>query len=106
MAKAFFYIYETANLPIVFNNPEVLDDYAEIMVSISQKNRKSLHISEGYVVDREHGIIYIHLSQEDTSGFKVGTAEVQVNIKYLNSERDTSAKTTVDVYDNLYKEVM
>lgn len=106
MPKAHFYIYETADLPIVLSKPEVLEGYEKIVVSISQINQVKLHISDGLGVDTEQGIINVHLTQEDTAKFKVGTATVQINIKYENSDRDVSAQAEISVLDNLYKEVM
>ena len=106
MGKAHIYIYETATLPIVLSKPEVLEGFQKIVVSITQVNHHSLHISDALGIDAEAGKIYVPLSQEETAAFKAGSAEVQVNIYYASSERDVSAKATIEVLDNLYKELM
>ena len=106
MAKAYFYIYETVDLPIVLSDKDALQDYERIVVSISQAGYHSMNISDGLGIDVEAGTINVHLSQEDTSKFKKGSAIVQVNIKYLNTERDVSAMAQIDILDNLYKEIM
>lgn len=57
-------------------------------------------------IDEETGIITMHLSQEETGLFKEGVVELQVNIYYENTERDTSTAVLITAKDNLYKKVM
>lgn len=103
-----FYIYETETLSIHLNKENVLNDVKHIIVSIVQKNPK-MQIDkkeEELGLDLENSIINVSLSQEETSQFKVGEAEVQVNIYYNNSERDVSSKGKIEVRDNLYRQVI
>ena len=105
--RAFFYTYETVDLPIAFKNKEVLTDYSSIVISLRHtKTDKQINFTSGFEVDTTEGVILLHLQQEDTAKFEKGIVELQVNILYENSERDVSECAYIDVYDNLYKETM
>ena len=106
MAKAHFYIYETVDLPIVLSDPTALQDYEKVVVSISQTDYHELNISDGLGIDVDNATINVHLTQEQTAKFRKGVAKIQVNIKYKNTNRDVSAMAHIDVFDNLYKEIM
>lgn len=106
MSKAHFYIYETVDLPIVLSDPDALQNYEKVVVSISQTDIYELNISDGLGIDVDNATINVHLTQEDTAKFKKGTAKVQVNIMYQDTQRDVSAMAQIDVLDNLYKEIM
>ena len=108
---AHFYVYETVDIPIKLKteNTEILKDYTEIVVSIVQKNPlvQIDKFTDEIGINVETNTLTIHLSQEETAKFYADkVAEVQVNIYYENTERDTSAKGTIDVLENLYKKQM
>lgn len=100
-----FYIWETADLAITLSEP-VLVDYKEVIVSIAQTGTKPLHLTDDDVQVTDESTITISLSQEQTGQFHEGAAKIQVNVLFESSERDTTAKGTLDVLDNLYKQVM
>lgn len=102
-----FYVYETYPLAIRLKKEGVLTDYQEVVVSISQGN-KTLNLTEDRVgVDVDNDTININLSQEETAKFTPKReAKIQVNVYYTDQERDVSAQGTLEVMDNLYKELM
>ena len=116
--SAFFYIYETVDFPIIVTAEEttgILDGYKEVIVSFGQNGNEILTKDSSMSdvsIDTETDTINVHLSQEDTSKFKVSktddvtTADVQVNILYEDKERDASASTEIEVRNNLHKKVM
>lgn len=102
-----FYRYETANLDIELLADDVFEDYTEIVVSISQKMGAKIHKrSEDLVIDTENNLLTVRLSQEETAQFVRGEALIQVNIMYADSERETSSQSVIEIWDNLYDEVM
>ena len=103
----FFYIYETVDFPIKITPASALEDYKHIVVSMGQKGKTLINKKDAELgIDTQEGIINMHLSQEETGKFKVGEADLQVNILYNNTERDTSAMVMLDVRENLLKQVM
>lgn len=103
---AHFYVWETVDFPIHLTPKEALQDYDHIIVSIGQGQVLINKSDDELGIDVDEGLINIHLSQEETGKFVKGKAELQVNIYYTSTERDTSVKAKIDVKDNLYKEVM
>lgn len=108
-----FYKYETVDIPLVFTPNEVLEGYKHIVVSIAQDKSVLVNKKEDELeIDVPENKITVHLSQEETARFdggdrnNPGKAKIQVNIYYNNSERDVSTVGMLDVYDNLYKEVI
>lgn len=101
-----FYIYETYDLQITLSDPSALDDYKTVVVSLAQGKTKLNFTDPGI----DEGVINVHLSQEQTALFKPSSnankVTVQVNIYYTDTERDTSAQGFLEVYDNLYREVI
>ena len=102
-----FYIWETADLEVsVTGEGNPLEGYEDIVVSIAQPGRE-LHLTGDELgIDVDAQTVNVHLAQEQTGRFKAGTAEIQLNVYYSDTERDTSAKGKLDVYDNLYRQVM
>lgn len=102
-----FYVYETYPLAIVLKKEGVLNDYKEVVVTISQ-GKTSIDLTGDRIgVDTETSTINIHLSQEETAKFTPKReAKIQVNVYYTDQERDVSAQGTLEVMDNLYKELM
>ena len=110
---AYFYRYETVDIPLKFTPTGVLNGYKHIVVSINQDEMVKIDKDDNDLdINVEEDIITISLSQEETSQFSSGSdnnprkAKIQVNIYYNNSERDVSTIGFIDVYDNLYKQVM
>ena len=103
-----FYIYETETLSIRLNKDNVLQDAKHIIVSIFQKSTETqINKNEDELgLDIENNIINISLSQEETAKFKIGEADIQVNIYYENTERDVSSKGKIEIRDNLYRQVI
>lgn len=117
--SAFFYIYETVDFPIEVTSKDettgILDGYKKVIISFGQNGNEVLAKDSSMSdvsIDTESDIINVHLTQEDTSKFKVSktddvsTADVQVNILYEDKERDASASTEIEVRNNLHKKVM
>lgn len=108
---AHFYIYETPTIPIVIKQKgkvvkDILKDYERIIVTITQYRTVLNKTDKQLGIDVENSLINMSLSQEESSMFEEGKAEVQINIYYKNTIRKTTAKGTIRVKDNLYKEVI
>lgn len=102
-----FFIWESKPLIIQLEPEGVLDDAKNVIVSFHQMYGANIEKSGAEIMlDLEKTRIECYLSQEETSSFEVGSAEIQVNILYEDSERDASCKGTLEVWDNLHKEVM
>lgn len=107
-----FYRFETIEIPLKFTPTGVLNNYRHIIVSIEQNGIQINKNENELSIDTENDLITISLSQEETSKFYGGNlttpekANIQVNIYYESTERDVSTIGTIDVYDNLYKEVI
>lgn len=100
-----FYIYETYDLHITLSE-DALADAEQVVVSIVQ-GKVALHFTGAQVGVDGANALNVRLSQEDTARFTPGMrAKVQVNVRYADSGRDTSAQGELEVYDNLYREVM
>lgn len=101
---ATFYQYETVDLLVrIINDVTVLQDYDEVIVTISQGNN-SLNVSN-FEIDESLGTISLHMSQQETGKFKKGAARLQVNI-YKNQKRKATGYGNLTVLENLYKKVM
>ena len=103
-----FRIFETANLPIRVRQQGALEGYKLIITSIKQLNVLLEFNSDdpNINVDVDENLIYLHLSQEDTSKFKKGPAILQINVYYHDEEREASSTAEIYIGDNLHKEVM
>ena len=110
MAK--FYRFETVDIPLKFTPTGVLNDYKHIVVTISQDNMIKIDKTEDeLIINENEDRIILSLSQEETGKFAGGKttpriADIQVNIYYETAKRDVSTVGTIEVYDNLYKEVI
>ena len=108
-----FYIWETYPLTITVSDadaqhgdPSPLVDVDSVVVSFRQ-GTKSVHLSGNRLsLDASDGTIGLELSQAETGKFVQGTVDVQVNLLYEDSERDTTAMGVLEARDNLYKKVM
>jgi len=108
-----FYRYETVDIPLKLTPTGVLENYSKIVVSIAQDGMVQINKTNNELgIDIETDTITLSLSQEETSKFAGGKegnpriAEIQVNIYYASTERDVSTTGTIEVYENLYKEVI
>lgn len=111
--SASFYIWETVDFPITLTADDgstgILEDIQDVVVSFGQKNNPVIEkfLSKSEVsLDVENDIINVHLSQEDTSQFAVGSVEVQVNLYYQGTERDVTARGQIEALNNLHRKVM
>lgn len=102
-----FYLFETKPLVIQLKPDGVLDGAKNVVITLQQMNGKKLEKSGQEVfIDPERTRVECFLSQEETAAFKVGRVRVQINILYEDTERDVSCQGTLEVWDNLHKEVM
>lgn len=103
---AHFYQWETTDLSLRISRAGALADIKNVIVSILQGNILIEKEKDDLGLDEENDIINLHLGQEETGKFNPGTAHLQVNLYYENTERDTSAQVDVQIRANLHKEVM
>ena len=106
-----FYIYETKPLKILLKrNGEkaegILEDYKKIIVTIKQDGTVIEKTGNSVEADVEESTVSIYLSQQETAIFKPGSAQIQVNVLFEDTERDTSSQGIIHIMDNLHKEVM
>ena len=109
-----FYQWETKTYKLTIEGAEnPLDGWEQVIVSVGQNNKEVVRFSTINGGDSDEGIevegldtIYIHLSQQQTGKFKVGKANIQVNVYYTDSERDTTVEASVQVKNNLHRRVM
>jgi len=108
-----FYRFETVDIPMKLTPVGVLENYSKIIVSIAQEGMVQINKNENELsIDVNNDVITMSLTQEETSKFAGGSngnprkATIQINIYYESTERDVSTTGTIDVYDNLYKEVI
>lgn len=108
-----FYRYETVDIPLKFTPTGVLENYKHIIVSISQDGMVQIDKNENQLsINENEDTITLSLNQEETGKFAGGKsgnpriAEIQVNIYYESTERDVSTIGTIEVYENLYKQVI
>lgn len=101
-----FYQFETADLVISLNKPNVLKDAQDVVVSIVQGSARLDYHIDDLELDTDTSQIGVHISQEDAGKFKNATAAVQVNVLYETGERDVSAQGSISIFTNLYKQVM
>ena len=107
-----FYRYETVDIPLKFTPSGVLENYKHIVVTISQDGMIKINKTEDNLsIDVNEDLITLSLSQEETGKFGGGKttprqADIQVNIYYESTERDVSTIGTIDVYENLYNQVI
>ena len=110
-----FYLFETLDWAIELVPEDesiiegLLDDYDVVIVTISQRDGATISKSSkdsGISVDTETNTINLSLTQSETGAFSKGDAEIQINVKFNNSNRKVSVKGNIQVLDNLYKEVI
>lgn len=101
---AYFYIYETVEFPIQLSDTDALKNSKAVVVSLKQGGVQLDKVNPD--MNRDTGLISLYLSQEETSMFKVGNVDIQVNIYYENKERDVTTRARINVLDNLYKKVI
>ena len=113
MEKTFFYAFETVDFPLQLTAEDfspVLDDVKNVVISLAQQNTVIVEkdmSSNDVSLDTENDIVNLHLTQEDTGAFAPNIdAEIQVNILYNNSLRDTSARGLIAVKPNLHNKTM
>lgn len=108
-----FYVWETVDFPIQLLREDestgILTNCKNVIVSFEQqgilveKDMSSPDVS----LDEENDIINVHLSQEETGQFRPKKdVNVQINILYEDTERDTSAEAIIKALRNLHREVM
>ena len=108
MANAGFYRFETETMRIELEPSTALRDYKDVVVSIRQSGTKEQIdiMANDLEIDAETGVLQFHLDQAQTGRFRAGTAVLQVNIFFVDRERDTSITAILTVHENLYEKVM
>ena len=103
----YFYEWETVDLIITLDEEDALVDYSDVIVSLNQWGFRSINKDASELdIDVNSNTIMLHLSQRESGRFREGEALLQVNIYYDDAERDTSEMASIEVRNNLYKEVM
>lgn len=106
----FFYQWETVDFPIKLEYSDgtggVLDGYKDVKATLSQAGILLTKGIDELGIDADNDIVNMHLSQEETARFVVGSCELQVNIYYHDTERDVTTRGRIMVEKNLYKELM
>ena len=108
-----FFVYETVDIPMIFEPEGCLESYDKVLVTMAQGGEVKIQKWDNVLgIDVPNNRVNMSLSQEETSLFVGGkkgspkVVDIQVNIYYENGERDTTFTETIDVYDNQYKEVI
>ena len=116
-----FYQYETVPLDIVLIDDNgdpiegILDGVSSCVVSFDQPGVGHLDMTgDALILSPETSTITVLMSQEDTAKFeraKIGrccntTVSVEVNILYDDGTRRPSEVGELEVFNNLYKQVM
>lgn len=111
--NAYFFVYETVDIPLLFEPTGSLEGYDKIIVSLAQFGETILEkTNDALGIDVENDRVNLSLSQEETAMFIGGKkcdpkiVDIQVNIYYTNRERNTTFNEVIEVYDNQHKEVM
>ena len=102
-----FYIWETVSwvLQLIDENASsVLDGAEQVVVSFKQGTTRVDIKNPG--LDVQNDQINIRLEQEQTALFNPGPVQLQVNIYYDNTERDTTVQAAIEALDNLYRRIM
>lgn len=81
---------------------EALEDLDHVIVSIRQTNIRIDKTIQATEID--NNVISVAFTQEETGGFVIGNAELQVNAFYTN-ERHASNIVKINVSKNLLDEV-
>lgn len=105
---AFFYQYETTDIPIQLSDPDCLREAEKVVVTLYQQSSGIYQnfTNDEIEINRDDGIILLNLSQEQTAEFSPGVITIQVNIYYENSERDVTSTAKIRVLENLYQRIM
>ena len=112
-----FTAYETVNLQLQIDPAGSLDNYAEIMVSIVQGSSRVDKPYEQGSPEIDGDTINLRLEQEETGKFtyyeptpcgEVDTRNprIQVNVLYTDEERATTDIKILDIWEQLYNEMM
>ena len=101
-----FYQWETADMLIMLDGDDVLVNTRDVIVSVVQGAARVDYHKDALTIDADANTIGVHFSQEDAGLFMDGRATVQVNILYGTGERDVTEKGCIEIYGNLYKQVM
>lgn len=106
-AKPGFYQYETASLHIELDAPGVLNDTADVVLSIQQGTVQVDYHKDALEIDADASTIDVEMSQEDAGKFSAARGcAVQVNILYNGGQRSVSAVGEISVFANLYGQVL
>lgn len=100
--------YTTPTFVLTFNSQKFPE------LDLTQANNVYVTIKSGVYVLTKTGVdldvnkndISVFLSQEETSNLQVGTMEIQANWTLGNGERAASEKCSLEITDNLLKQVV
>lgn len=111
--NAYFFVYETVDIPLLFEPDGALEGYKKIVVSLAQFGTTIIEKWQDELgIDVENNRINLSLSQEETAMFTGGKkcdpkiVDIQVNIYYETQERDTTFNEIIEVYSNQHKKVI
>ena len=85
-------------VPASVHIDQALDVYFTIEQEDVALTKHDLSITEN--------VVSVYLSQEESGKFHKGKAKIQLNWVYVNGMRAATKQKTVDVEDNLLKEVI
>lgn len=107
-----FFQWETVDLTIRLVDeegepcPEALEGVQDMVFTVAQGNKKLNVFLGEMVVDYEAGTVTVHFSQTMSGSLKPGLADVELNVLYVDGERDASYWGEVFINENLFKKVM
>ena len=107
------YTYTTPSFTISFKESNVLTNYRKIVVSLKQDGITEIDkFEDDLEIDLEQDTITVEFTQEETGKLFGGKpddpnyARIQVNIYYEDEDRNSTSTETIEVYSNLYEDVI
>ena len=98
--------YTTYDVQLKVSNPDIFNGLTSLYVTLKQNSEiiltKNIDLE---TLDISQGIIPLSLSQEETSSFGIGYAELQVNFLYDNIRKASNIKK-IYITENLITEVL
>lgn len=96
------YTYTTPTLPLTITGVDFTKvNYFRVAIKQDDYGMIKIYNADDPAVDAEHKTIFVPLTQEETSRFEEGPAEVQVRIKFTNNKVLATNKANVSIDDVL-----
>lgn len=101
------YRYTTPTLPIRIKDLD-FSEVALFRIKIKRGEKSMLFVvdADDSCVDAEHNMIYLALTQEQTSELKEGRAWIQARIKYTSGAVQATPRASVTINDVLDEEII